>query len=136
MNWYSMLDFFLGKPVYEKRTVSYGKKRFKVEVADSVRKRMKGLMGRAGLPRDGGMLFIFGAQGRYGFWMAGMKFSIDIIWLDKEGTVVHIARNAAPCTSMIGCKTVMPGKDAIYVLELGAGTAKKLGIKVGSRFSL
>lgn len=131
-----MLDFFLGKPVYEKRTVSYGKRHFNVEVADSIRKRMRGLMGRTSLPEDGGMLFIFGAPGRYGFWMAGMKFGIDIIWLDRNGSVVHIARNARPCASMIGCGTITPKRDAIYVLELVAGTGKKLGIRIGSRFSL
>ena len=131
-----MLDFFLGKLVYEKRTVRYGRKRFRVDVADSLRKRMRGLMGRVGLPRDGGMLFIFNAPGRYGFWMAGMKFSIDMIWLDGEGRVVHIARDAKPCTSMIGCKTITPDKDALYVLELRAGAARKLGIRIGSRFYL
>lgn len=131
-----MLDFFLGKQTYRKRTVRYGKRIFRVDVADSFRKRMNGLMGRSDMPKNGGMLFIFGAPGKYGFWMAGMKFSIDILWLDGEGKVVHMAKKALPCTSMIGCKTIKPVKDAQYVLELCAGTADRLGIKIGSKFSL
>lgn len=131
-----MLDFLLGKPVYEKRAVRYGRHKFRTDVADSFRKRMKGLMGRESLPKDAGMLFIFDAPGRHGFWMAGMKFSIDILWLDESARVVYIARKAMPCRSMIGCKTITPDRDARYVLEFAAGTADRLGIKVGSRLVL
>ena len=108
-----------------------------MEVADSFRKMMAGLMDHTGLPKDGGMLFVFGRPGRYGFWMLHMKFSIDIIWLDESGGVVYMWKRAEPCDSMLlSCKTVTPDKDAKYVLEFNAGTASRLGVRVGDRFKL
>jgi hypothetical protein len=133
----NFLDMLFGKPSYKRRTVSYGKRRFRVEVADSFRKMMTGLMDHPKLPGDGGMLFVFGRPGRYGFWMLHMKFSIDIIWLDERGRVVCMWERAEPCDSIFfSCKTVTPDRDAKYVLEFNAGTASRLGIRKGGRFRL
>ncbi len=131
-----LLDLFFGKLSYSKRTVSYNGNRFNVEVADSFRKLMVGLMDHAPIPRNGGMLFVFSSPGAYGFWMMHMKFSIDIIWLNERGKVVFMAERAEPCRSMLSCKTIKPNRKAKYVLELYAGTASRLGVKVGSVFSL
>ncbi len=130
------LDLLLGEPLYERRTVSYKGTRFNVEVADSFRKVSKGLMNRTKLKKNEGMLFIFGHPGRIGFWMLHMKFSIDIIWLDEEGKIVYVWEYAEPCSSIFSCRTVTPNRDAKYVVELRAGTAKRLGIRIGGRFDL
>ena len=127
---------FFGKIEYRTRTVSCRGKRFRVEVADSFRKMAVGLMDHAGLGPREGMLFIFEKEGRYGFWMLNMKFSIDILWLDRNGTVIYIWENAEPCKSILSCRSVKPGKDSKYVIELRSGTSRKLGIKTGDRFRL
>jgi uncharacterized membrane protein (UPF0127 family) len=128
--------FFNRKTKYERRTVRLKGKKFRVDIADSFGKIMRGLSGRGSIAADGGMLFLFKNNGKYGFWMNGMKFSIDIIWLDEHSKVVHIWSNAEPCTSIFACRTVKPERDSRYVLELRAGMAKKLGIKTGDRLDL
>jgi hypothetical protein len=78
------------------------------------------------------MLFVFDTPGRYGFWMKNMKFSIDILWLDSEETVVHIAENVPPCQDDT-CPVLMPPSDARYVLEIPSGEAAKSGIIISEK---
>ena len=54
-----------------------------------------GLSGYAGLPEDAGMLFVFPEPIQPTFWMKGMLFAIDIIWI-RDGTVVQIHESATP----------------------------------------
>jgi hypothetical protein len=128
--------FWGGETRYEKTSVSLRGRRFEVEVADSFGKVAKGLMNRKNLRANGGMLFVFGKDGRYGFWMLNMKFSIDIIWLDRNFRVVYVWRSAKPCASIFSCRTVKPDRDSRYVLELRAGTASKLGLRIGDRMMM
>ena len=120
----------------KRRHVLFGRKKFTVEVADSLIKKLMGLSWRDGIGADEGMLFVFGRSGRYGFWMHGMRFSIDILWLDSEMKVVYIRNNVKPCRSVFGCKTMKPDRDSKYVIELRAGTVRKLGIRKGDEFSM
>jgi uncharacterized membrane protein (UPF0127 family) len=72
---------------------------------------------------------VFDTPGRYGFWMYGMKFPLDIIWIDERLRVVYFVENAQPCVNI--CETYEPPADALYVLEVNAGFVKKYGLKVG-----
>jgi uncharacterized membrane protein (UPF0127 family) len=67
--------------------------RLSVEVADTPAERGRGLSGREMLPENSGMLFVFDTPGRYGFWMYGMKFPLDIIWIDERLRVVYFVEN-------------------------------------------
>lgn len=109
---------------------------FKVMLADSPGRQMLGLMYRKQLGKREGMLFVFKKDGRYDIWMMNMRFSIDIIWLDKNGKVLKVAQNAKPCTSFLTCEPHRSPDNARYVVELNAGTSKKEGIKTGSSFIL
>ena len=60
-------------------------------VADTPEARQQGLSGRAGLGESEGMLFVFPKDGEYAFWMKDMRFSIDILWLSGNGTIVYMA---------------------------------------------
>jgi uncharacterized membrane protein (UPF0127 family) len=108
---------------------------YSVEVARTPEARERGLMERDGLKAGNGMFFVFDVPGRYGFWMKNMKFPIDILWLDSEEKVVHIADNVPPCTSE-PCLVYMPPSDARYVLEIPAGDAVKLGIRLSEKARL
>ena len=55
-----------------------------VEVADTGEKRSQGLAGRDGLEENQGMWFRFDQPGQYGFWMKGMKFSLDFVWISGD----------------------------------------------------
>ena len=130
------MAIFLNKTEYRKTALSMKVKRFTVEVADSFMKIMRGLMDRERLPADGGMLFVFKRDRKYGFWMLNMKFGIDIIWLDKNYRVVYVWRNAMPCKSIFSCRTVKPDEDSRYVLEVRAGTASALRLRIGDRIRI
>lgn len=117
---------------YKKATVEINDKSFKVDVAETMGARAKGLSGREKLDKDEGMFFIFGTAGNYGFWMKDMKFPIDIIWI-KNDRVVGITPNVRPQAgaSDFGLKLYYPPEPVKHVLEVNAGTAAAMGFKIG-----
>ena len=101
---------------------------FDVEIARTSRHRARGLMFREKMADDHGMLFIYPDTRQRYFWMKNTPLSLDIIFLDR-GRVVHIARDATPHS-----RAVIPsGAPADRVLELVAGRAVEIGLKVGDR---
>src|SRR3989344_1451545 len=69
-----------------------------IDLADTQEKRTQGLSGRKDIADDYGMLFVFDAPGKYGFWMKDMLIDIDIIWLSRDGSIVHIEHSVSPAT--------------------------------------
>ncbi|MGI0141828.1 MAG: DUF192 domain-containing protein [Candidatus Micrarchaeales archaeon] len=108
-------------------------KNFNMLIADSFAKKAIGLMYRKKINADQGMLFNFPVERKWKIWMLNMKFPLDILWLDKNGIVIHIEKNLKPCSSMFSCPNYSPDADAKYVIEINAGICSKLGIKVGDR---
>jgi uncharacterized membrane protein (UPF0127 family) len=104
-----------------------------LEIARTPAERQQGLSGRTGLPENKALLFIFEDEGFYNFWMKDMKFSIDMIWLDADYTVVGLHQNVAPDTFP---DTFTSTKPALFVLETAAGFAQKYGIKEGTRLTI
>ena len=103
------------------------------EIADTPAKRAQGLMGRTSLAPDHGMLFTFSEPGQWTFWMKNTKISLDILWLDTDGKVIHLELNVPICTRTDeGCPRYHPAKKALYALELRAGMAERLGIQKGT----
>lgn len=110
----------------------------KVEIADTASKRSKGLGGRESLASDSGMLFVFDNVGNYPFWMKGMKFSLDFIWI-KGDKVLDTMQNILPPNS--GQKDadlpIYQSKEAIdKILEVSSGTVDRLNIKIGDTLKL
>lgn len=99
-----------------------------VEIADDAAERTLGLSKRASLPDGAGLLFIFEQEGTWGFWMKDMRFSIDMIWMNQNGRIVHIERSVSPETFP---KTYQPPVPARYVLEVNAGVSERFGWKTG-----
>lgn len=106
---------------------------FTVEVVDTKSSREQGLSGREKMKNDEGMLFVFDVPGRYGFWMKDMLFPLDIIWINQNGVVVEVERNAKPDSYP---KTYMNASPASYVLELSSGVAEEQGIFIGSKVKI
>jgi len=102
------------------------------EVMVSDEDRQMGLMFRPSLPLDHGMLFIFEQPDFHAIWMKNCKFPIDILWLDEQGKVVHVAEKVPPCKTE-PCPVYQPLQRAAYVVELNAGQARKGKAVVGSR---
>lgn len=106
----------------------------RAEVVNTAADRQQGLMFRENLPQGQGMLFVFEAEGRYGFWMKNMKFPIDIIWIDKEKRVVDIKPNLSPCQDV--CEIFEPRAKALYALEVEAGFCRRNKIEIGDKVSI
>ncbi|MEM3839105.1 MAG: DUF192 domain-containing protein [Candidatus Micrarchaeaceae archaeon] len=132
-----MLAWLLYKTVkFKSMKIIFGGRKTNVFIADSFAKQLVGLMYRDSIDSDQGMLFIFGRDSKWGIWMAHMKFSIDIVWIGKDGTVVDLNESAKPCASIFDCKTYYPKAESRFVLELPAGNAKRMHIGIGSRIFL
>ncbi len=110
---------------------SFTGKVYSLEVADTGVTRTRGLGERSALCATCGMLFVFEKPGEYPFWMKGMHFPLDIVWL-LQGTVVHIERSV-PWEDQ---QTVYrSGAAADQVLELNATEAAPLAVGSSVLFS-
>lgn len=121
------------QPGGEYYTVRISGEDFKLEVADTEEKRIRGLANRNEMDSDKGMIFIFDDVASHGITMRGMRFPLDIIWL-RNKKVVDIADNVYPDTNFEP-KIYYPDLQADAVIELNAGAAEKLNLKVGDRLS-
>lgn len=99
-----------------------------VSLARTPAEQERGLGGRESLAPDEGMLFVFPQDGRYAFWMKDMKFSIDIIWIAADGTVVYVVPNLSPSSYP---RSYGPKTPARFVLEVPAGWAAAHYVRIG-----
>lgn len=110
-----------------------GTTRIRVELAVSAMARMRGLSYRDALPEGRGMWFVFGNAQRHAFWMQGMRFPIDIIWL-RDGVIVDISAEVPPPRGAVDAlQTYRPTVPANEVLEVPAGFAARSQMTVGDR---
>ena len=109
------------------------------ELADTVEERARGLMFRQSLEKNRGMLFTFAEPQPWSFWMKNTRIPLDIIWMDRQKKIVHIERNVPTCSRTDdGCPQYQPNENALYVLELAAGSADAFKLERGAalRFQL
>jgi uncharacterized membrane protein (UPF0127 family) len=116
-----------GCGLFPRSKVCFDQDCFSVEVASTPQERSKGLMFRERLGPDRGMLFIFEREARHSFWMKNTKLALDMIWMDGQGRVVFIKKDAQPCFED-ACPSIRPDRGAKYVLEVVAGTAERIGL--------
>lgn len=109
-------------------------KRFTVELAVTPKEQERGLGYRKSLSPDHGMLFVYQSAQNYGFWMKGMEFPIDIIWI-RDQTIVDITKNV-PVATTSSLLTYSPKEPANKVFEVNAGTAERLGFQIGDTVTL
>jgi uncharacterized membrane protein (UPF0127 family) len=102
---------------------------FTVELADSDTERAKGLMFRRELPEGRGMLFDFHRDQEVSFWMQNTYIPLDMIFIRGDGRILRIAENTEPLSTRL----IPSGGPVRAVLEVIAGTARKLGIAPGDR---
>ena len=95
-----------------------------VMIADTEPRRVRGLMFEDQLPYDQGMIFVFEESGLYSLWMLNMQFSLDMIWFDQDGKIVHIEKDVPPCKTALeiaACQSIVPNGEAVYILEVTSG---------------
>jgi len=102
---------------------------FMVEMADTDEQRARGLMYRKALPEGQGMLFDFKQEQPVSFWMKNTYVSLDMIFIRADGRILRIAENTEPLSE----RMVPSGGPVRAVLEVVAGTSRRLGIAPGDR---
>ena len=90
----------------------------------------KGLMYVKKLIGYDGMIFDFGESQFLNMWMKNTFISLDILFFDSSRKLLCIHENTMPYDNTpLGCS-----KPARYVLEIGGGRTKALGITIGDSF--
>lgn len=103
--------------------------RFTVELARTHAQHMQGLMFRRKLAADAGMLFLYETPQVARFWMKNTYIPLDMLFIGSDGRVSSIAERTVP----LSLESVSSHQPVIAVLEFNAGTASRLGIKVGDQ---
>ena len=103
---------------------------FNVEWEMTDVEREKGLMNRRSMANDHGMLFDFRPLDEpVVFWMKDTYLPLDMIFIGADGRVVNVAHDAKPMD-----QTLIPsGAPTVGVLEVNAGVAKAIDLKIGDR---
>jgi uncharacterized membrane protein (UPF0127 family) len=114
-------------------TLHLGDGVFTARVAKTQEERVKGLSDTGNLGDDQAMIFVYDQDGQWPITMKGMKYPIDIVWLNKDKKVAYIVKNATPASYPY--ETFTPKEDARYVVEVVAGTVGKKAIKINGAAS-
>ena len=138
---FGSIFLFLKQPYHgenQRRILKIDETSIEVEVADTAETRMQGLSDREVLPEGTGMFFVFEKPAPYGFifssagsnkfWMKGMNFAIDIVWVNESFEVVGIENDISPETFP---KIFYPNIAIKYVLEVPSGFSRNHGIDIG-----
>lgn len=104
----------------------------RTELARTEEERAQGLMFRAEMPKDAGMIFLFDSEELRPFWMKNCHFPLDIVHTRSDGTVVDVLENVPPCAAD-PCPSYAPAAKGDTVLELNAGVAKANGVRAGAK---
>ena len=109
-------------------TTGSGVHTFRTEVADTPKKRSRGMMGRTEMGADEAMIFLYDDMRNFSFWMKDTPLPLDIIFIDDDRRIINIGEGVP--YSEADVKSNAPG---IAVLELVGGLAAELGIEPGDR---
>jgi uncharacterized membrane protein (UPF0127 family) len=104
-------------------------RRFTIELAATPAEHRQGLMFRESMAADHGMLFDFETEAPVSMWMRNTVLPLDMLFIGEDGRIKKIAADTVPFSEAI---IASPG-PVRAVLELNAGSAKRLGITEGDR---
>lgn len=106
----------------------FGAAHFSVEVADDAAERAQGLMFRDSLRQGAGMLFVYEGPQHAVFWMKNTLVPLDMLFADAAGRVTRVHHGAVPLDET----PIDGGEGVVYVLEINAGLAQRIGIAPGA----
>jgi uncharacterized membrane protein (UPF0127 family) len=114
-----------------------------IELATTTVEQTRGLSYRTSLGENDGMLFIFDHPSVQNFWMIGMNFPLDMIWIGDNGSggskVFGFAQNVpAPASGTATWNLPIYSSPAGVnkVLEVNAGSVAKYNIKMGDEVTI
>jgi uncharacterized membrane protein (UPF0127 family) len=106
-----------------------GRHPFRVELAATPEQRIQGLQGRRSLAAGAGMLFRFDPPEAVAMWMKNTYVPLDMLFIDRAGRIVGIAEDTVP----LSLELIRAPQPVTGVVEVNAGTVRRLGIRVGDR---
>src|ERR1700722_13173378 len=93
---------------------------------------LRGLMYRTSLAPDRGMLFVYPKQEHYQAWMYQTLIPLDMIWMDSNHQIVALDESVPPCQTQASQCPKYGGKMiSAFALQIGAGMARKYGLRLG-----
>jgi uncharacterized membrane protein (UPF0127 family) len=105
---------------------------YDIELARTSAEQTKGLGERDTIGSDG-MLFIFEREGTPAFWMKGMRFDLDFIWMNND-TITQVMTNIKKPDSDNAPLSIYRPRDSVdMMLEVPAGWAESENVKVGDK---
>lgn len=108
---------------------------FSVELATTPAQRARGLMFRASMPADHGMLFLFPQPRSMAFWMKNTAMPLDILFFDQQSRLIAAHYQVPPCRST-PCPHYSSGRPAALVLELNGGRSAALKLREGDKLTI
>lgn len=120
------------KPASHYFKLVLGEKVVDVQLALNDAERGKGLMYRDGLEPDHGMLFVFGDASPRGFWMANVRFPLDVGYFDATGTLREVHQMYAGNRNA----TRSLADDIQFALEMNKGWFARSGLRPGVKLDL
>jgi len=103
--------------------------RFDVYIAADYEQQRRGLMFVRSLPETTGMLFVYEKKAARSMWMKNTYIPLDMVFARPDGSVSSVIHDTVPQT-LDPQNSIEP---VTYVLELNAGTARRLKIGRNSR---
>jgi uncharacterized membrane protein (UPF0127 family) len=103
--------------------------RFDIYLAVNGQQQRRGLMFVREMPERTGMLFVYPDENYRSMWMKNTFISLDMLFARRDGSIANIASDTVPQSE----KSVTSSEPVSFVLELNAGTARRLSIDTDSR---
>ena len=105
-----------------------GRQKITVQLATTPLQRQIGLMHRATMPTNEGMLFVFDDDHVQCFWMKNTLLPLTAAFVDAQGTIVNLA-DMQPHSEQSHCSA----RAVPYVLEMRQGWFKRNRILPGMK---
>lgn len=116
-------------------TIKINNTTLNVIYARTEQEKTKGLGYRDSLEKDTGMLFVYPKPQIWTFWMQGMRFPLDFLWIEKN-QVADITENVPPPSQTNNQPVVVQPKVPVsLILEVNAGWIKEHNIKIGDKIT-
>ena len=111
-----------------------GEVTLRVEIADTSEERAAGLSGRASVPADAGMAFLWDEPVEAEFWMKDTLIPLQIAFWDEGGRIVALIE-MEPCPAD-PCPTNGPETPFVGAVEANTGWLTEGGVAVGDPVEL
>ena len=118
---------------HQKNNLARDQTCFTVEIANTPDEHARGLMFRAALPPDEGMLFMFTEDAQRSFWMKNTVIPLDILFISQDFVITEVV-SADPCVEE-PCAVYTSQESTQYVLEINAGLSNTYGITAGDNIT-